>query len=75
MHCRLSKYERIFADDLAILGNSCENVSQKYARWKEALKSRGLKVIIKKTIAIKIRVKTAKVRLARLIYVAYVAKQ
>jgi len=31
------------ADDLAILGNS-----QKYARWKETLKSRSLKVNIKK---------------------------
>jgi len=49
------------ADDLAILGNSWEDVSQKYARWKEALESRGLKVIIKKTTkAMKVPVKLTK---------------
>jgi len=37
----------ILLDDLAILGNSWEDVSQKYARWR-ALESRGLKVNIKK---------------------------
>jgi len=41
----------LYADDLAILGNNWEDVSQKYARWKVALKSRGLKVNIKKTKA------------------------
>jgi len=41
--------ERIlYADDLAILENSWEDFSQKYARWKGALDSRGLKVNIKK---------------------------
>jgi len=39
--------EFLYADDLAILGNSWKDVSQKYARWKEALKSKDLKVNIK----------------------------
>jgi len=52
--------EFLYADDLAILGNSWENVSQKYAGWKGALESRVLKVNIKKTKAMKIRVKRAK---------------
>jgi len=51
--------EFLYADDLAILGNSWEDVSQKYARWKGALVSKGLKVN-KKTKAIKIGVKRAK---------------
>jgi len=50
----------LYENDLAILANSWEDVSQKYATWKEALESRGLKVNIKKTKAIKVRVKRAK---------------
>jgi len=37
-----------------------EDVSHKYARWKETLESKGLKVNIKKTQAIKVWVKRAK---------------
>jgi len=39
--------ELLYAVDLAILGNSWEDISQKYVRWKEVLESRGLKVTIK----------------------------
>jgi len=38
--------EFLYADDIAILGNSWEDVSQKYVRWKEALECRGLKELI-----------------------------
>jgi len=40
--------EFLYADNLAILGNSWGDVSQKYAGWKVALESRGLKANIKK---------------------------
>jgi len=47
-HLNKDLREFLYADDLAILGNSWEDISQKYARWKEALESRGLKANIKK---------------------------
>jgi len=37
-HLNKDMREFLYADDLAILGNSWEDASQKYARWKEALK-------------------------------------
>jgi len=52
--------EFLYADGLAILENSWEDVNQKHARWKEALESRHLKVNIKKTKAMKVWVKRAK---------------
>jgi len=51
--------EFLCAINFAILGNSWEDVCQKYSRWK-GLESRGLKVNIKKTKATKIRVNRAK---------------
>jgi len=51
--------EFLYADDLAVLENSWEDITQKYARWQEALESRDLKVNIK-TKAMKFWVKIVK---------------
>lgn len=59
-HLNKDKREFLYADDLAIIGNSWEIVSEKYASWKEALESKGLKVNIKKTKAMRVRAKRAK---------------
>jgi len=59
-HLNKEMREFSYSDDLVILGNSWEDVSQKYARWKGASESRGLKVNIKKTKAMKTLVKRAK---------------
>jgi len=40
--------EFLCAEDLAILRNNWEDVSQKYATWKETLESKGFTVTIKK---------------------------
>jgi len=48
----------LYVDDLVILGNSREDVSQKYARWIEALENKSLKINIKKTKAMKVRVES-----------------
>jgi len=38
-HLNKDMREFLYADDLAILGNSWEDVNQKYARWKDLWKA------------------------------------
>ena len=45
--------EFLYADDVVILGDSWEDVGEKYVRWKEALESKGLKVSVGKTKAMR----------------------
>ena len=44
----------LYADDLVLLGESWEEVSAKYVAWKSALESKGLKVNVSKTKAMKL---------------------
>ena len=37
--------EFLYADDLVIMGDSWEEVEEKYVRWKDALESKGLKAV------------------------------
>ena len=46
--------EFLYADDAVIVGDSWEDVGEKYVRWKEALESKGLKVNVGKTKAMRV---------------------
>jgi len=74
-HLNKDMGEFLFADDLAILGSSWEADSQKYAKCRKALESRGLKVNIKRAKAMKVRVKRAKGPISKINHVAFVAKE
>ena len=39
----------LYADDLALISKSKENLKEKFLKWKEAFESKGLKVNLKKT--------------------------
>jgi len=41
--------ELLYADDLVLLGDSWQEVRERYARWKKALEAKGLKVNVSKT--------------------------
>ena len=41
--------EMLHADDLDLMSESRENLKEKFLKWKEAFKSKGLKVNLKKT--------------------------
>ena len=41
--------EILFADDLVLISKSIDNLKEKFLKWKEAFKSKGLKVNLKKT--------------------------
>jgi hypothetical protein len=43
--------EFLYADDLVLLGDSWQEVEERYARWKKALEGKGLKVNVNKTKA------------------------
>ena len=42
-------YEILYADDLVLMSESMQNLKKKFSKWKEAFKSKGLKVNLKKT--------------------------
>ena len=44
----------MYVDDLVIIGDSWEEVEEKYVKWKGALESKGLKVNINKTKAMRV---------------------
>ena len=52
--------EFLYADDLVIMGDSWEEVEERYVRWKGALESRGLKVNVNKTKAMRVGTKSPK---------------
>ena len=53
-HLKTDLREFLYADDLVLLGESWEEVSAKYAAWKSALESKGLKVNVSKTKAMRL---------------------
>ena len=44
----------LYADDIVLLGESWEEVGNRYREWKEALEGKGLKVNVQKTKAMKL---------------------
>ena len=53
--------EFLYADDLVIMGDSWEEVEEKFVRWKGTLESKGLKVNVNKTKGMRVGKKSSSV--------------
>ena len=63
--------EILFADDLVLMSKIIKNLKEKFLKWTEAFKSKGLKVNLKKTKV----VQTVRYSRVKLIHVLSVARE
>ena len=66
--------EILYADGLILMSASIENLKEKFLNWKEAFKSKGLKVNIKKT-EVMVSGSKGEISIVKLIHVASAARE